>query len=159
VIRNRLFLTLLWLLGFSCTAPQNKQVQSDQVARAASDSVAAAIRQGFSWAAAESIIVNKPKPPVLVSRIIDSKFPPKNLFGIWVLDRTAPHADFWLDADAFYLAEADEEGNRPYLIELDSIKVYYKYFTARGKILKATGDTLVLHFNEGEESCYLRWKE
>ncbi len=158
-MRSPLFLTLLWIFVASCTAPQNKQVKSDQVARAASDSVALAIRQGFSWAAAESSVVNKPPPPVLNSRIINPLFPPEKLFGIWAIDLSAPHADFWLDEDAFYLAEADEEGNRPYIIDEDSIKIYYKNFTARGKIVRATGDTLVLHFNEGEESCYLRWKE
>lgn len=159
LVNSNVLTALVGLLAFSCTVPQNKQVRTDQVVRATSDSVAAAIKQGVSWTQAESTVVNKPKPPVLISRIIDSKFPISNLFGIWVLDRTAPHADFWLDQDSFYLAANDEEGNRPYLIEDDSIKIYFKTLTAKGRIVKATGDTLVLRINEGEDDVYLRWQE
>ena len=125
--------------------------------RATSDSVAVAIKQGFSWSQAESTVVNK--PPVRITKIINPRFPINNLFGIWGLDPTAPHADFWLDADSFYLAENDEEGNRPYLIEDDSIKIYFKNLTAKGQIVKATGDTLVLRIDEGNDDVYLRWKE
>ena len=150
---------LTCLLAFACTAPQNKQVRTDQIVRATSDSVALAIKQGFSWTQAESTVVNKPPPPILTSRIINSKYPVDDLFGIWVLDLTAPHADFWLDIDSFYLAANDEDGNRPYVIEDDSIKIYFKTSTAKGRILKATGDTLVLRINDGEDATYLRWPE
>ncbi len=159
LMRNRGFGVLAWLLAASCTAPQNKQVRTDQVVRATSDSVALAIKQGFSWSQAESTVVNKPPPRILTSRIVNSRYPVNKLFGIWVLDLTAPHADFWLDEDSFYLAENDEEGNRPYLIEEDSIHIYFQTQKAKARIVKATGDTLILRIDGGEDNVYLRWQE
>ena len=151
----------LWLglLAGACTARQTPQVKSDQVGRATSDSVVVAIEQGHTWSRAESTAVNRPKPPVLESRIEYARFPVERLFGIWVLDPTAPHADIWLDADGFYAAVTDSEGNRPYRILDDSITIYYQYYTARGRILRATGDTLVLRINDTEDATYLRWRE
>ncbi len=157
LVRSSGFMVVAWLLAASCTAPQNKQTKNDQVGRAASDSVAAAIRNGFSWAKAESTATVK--PPVLVSHVFIPRFPTTKMFGVWALDLTAPHADFWLDAESFYLAEEEEEGNRPYVIEDDSIKIFYKSYTSKGRIVRATGDTLVLRLNGGEEMEYMRWRE
>ena len=148
---------LAGLLASACTARQTPQTKNDQVARATSDSVAAAIRQGFSWTQAESTATVK--PPVQASHVFYPRFSTAKLFGVWALDLTAPHADFWLDPEFFYLAEAEEEGNRPYVIEDDSIKIYYKSYTAKGRIVRATGDTLVLSVNGGEDATYFRWKE
>ena len=152
-------IALACLLAAGCTAPQTPQGRTDGVGRATSDSVAAAIRQGLTWATAESTVVNRPPPPVVESRIEYSPFPPERLFGVWVLDLTAPHADIWLDADWFYAAEADDEGNRPYRILHDSLKVYYEHYVAKGRIVRATGDTLELSINGGENATYLRWHD
>lgn len=152
---------MLWagLLASACTARQTPQIKNDQVARATSDSVALAIKQGQTWATAESTVVNRPKPPVIESRIEYPRFPVERLLGFWVLDLSAPHADIWLDEDWFYAAETDEEGNRPYVILDDSLKVYYKNYQMKARIVRATGDTLVLRINEGEDATYLRWRE
>ena len=151
--------TLIGLLASACTARQTPQIKHDQVGRATSDSVALALKQGVTWATAESSVINRPKPPVVESRIELPRFAPEKLLGIWVLDLTAPHADIWLDEDGFYAAEADDEGNRPYRILDDSITIYYQHYTARGRIIRATGDTLVLRINDGEDATYLRWRE
>ncbi len=134
-------------------------MKNDQVARATSDSVALAVKQGVSWATAESTVVNRPPPPVVTSRIEYPRFPVEWLLGIWALNLEAPHADIWLDEDWFYAEETDNEGNRPYRILDDSITIYYQNFTARGRIIHATGDTLVLRINDGEDATYLRWRE
>ena len=150
---------LVGLLAVSCTARQTPQVKYDQVGRTTSDSVAAAVQKGLTWATAESTVVNRPKPPVQESRIEYPRFPVERVFGIWAVDLTAPHADIWLDKEGFYAAEADEEGTCPYVLFDDAMTIYYKNYTAKARIVRATGDTLVLRINEGEEVTYLRWRE
>ncbi|KIA94696.1 hypothetical protein OA93_19615 [Flavobacterium sp. KMS] len=92
------------------------------------------------------------------SRIIKSKFDTKLLFGIWTNDPEGPHADFDLSKKSFYVVDYDGDGDMPYLINEDSIKVYYNNFISIGIIQNVTKDTLKIDWDKNGITVYSRWK-
>ncbi|MGL2987181.1 hypothetical protein ACSVH5_06255 [Flavobacterium sp. RSSA_27] len=93
------------------------------------------------------------------SKIINPKFDSKLLFGIWTYDPEGPHADFQLTKKSFYVVDYDGNGDMPYLINKDTIKVYYKDFISVGIIKNATKDTLKIDWDENGITNYVKWKE
>ncbi|MFP3595572.1 hypothetical protein SB679_02510 [Chryseobacterium sp. SIMBA_029] len=93
------------------------------------------------------------------SKIIKSKFDIKLLFGIWASDPEGPHADFDLNKKSFYVVDYDGDGDMPYIINEDSLKVYYNDFVNVGIIKKVTKDTLKIDWNENGTTNYVKWKE
>ena len=93
------------------------------------------------------------------SKIINPKFDSKLLFGIWTYDPEGPHADFQLTKKSFYVVDYDGNGDMHYLINKDTIKVYYKDFISVGIIKNATKDTLKIDWDENGITNYVKWKE
>jgi hypothetical protein len=94
------------------------------------------------------------------SLITNSVFAPENLFGIWTTDPSAPHADFELTKDSFYLVDYDGDGNFPYEIKDNKIKIYYpENQIHRGLIKKAENDTLIIYWASGEFITYTRFPQ
>jgi hypothetical protein len=93
------------------------------------------------------------------SKIINPKFDSKLLFGIWTYDPDGPHADFQLTKKSFYVVDYDGNGDMPYLINQDTIKVYYNDFISVGIIKNATKDTLKIDWDENGIINYVKWKE
>ena len=93
------------------------------------------------------------------SKIINPKFDSKLLFGIWTYDPEGPHADFQLTKKSFYVVDYDGNGDMPYLINKDTIKVYYNDFISVGIIKNATKDTLKIDWDENGITNYVKWKE
>ena len=96
------------------------------------------------------------------SKILNSKFSKKKLFGVWVQDPgpETPHATFELDEKFFYVVDYDGDGNMPYLIKEDSITVYYNDFITKGKILesKNSGELTIIWKNSKRPTVYYTWK-
>jgi hypothetical protein len=74
----------------------------------------------------------------------------------WTYDIEGPHADFELTF-AFYVVDYDGNGNMPYIINQDTITVYYPDYVSVGIIKSVTKDTLRLGQN-GIVNC-VKWKE
>lgn len=103
----------------------------------------------------ESVLnIDRPKQ----SKIIKSKFDLKLLFGIWTYDPEGPHADFQLTKKSFYVVDYDGDGDMPYIINQDTIKVYYNDYISVGMIKNATKDTLKIDWNENGITNYVKWK-
>ncbi len=92
------------------------------------------------------------------SKIITSKFDPDLLFGIWTNDPNGPHADFELTKKSYYIVDYDGDGDMPYVINQDTIKVYYNDYTAVGIIKNATKDTLKIDWDQNGITNYTKWK-
>lgn len=92
------------------------------------------------------------------SKIIKSKFDLELLFGIWTYDPEGPHADFELTKKSFYVVDYDGNGDMPYIINEDTIKVYYNDYTSVGVIKNATKDTLKINWDENGITNYTKWK-
>lgn len=98
--------------------------------------------------------INRPKH----SKIINSKFDMELLFGIWTYNPEGPHADFQLTKKSFYVVDYDGDGNMTYIINQDTIKVYFEDYVSIGVIKKVTKDTLKIDWDEnGITNCY-KWK-
>lgn len=92
------------------------------------------------------------------SKIINSKFDLELLFGIWTLDPKGPHADFDLTKKSFYVVDYDGNGDMPYIINQDTIKVYYTDFISVGIIKNVTKDTLKIDWDQNGTTNYIKWK-
>lgn len=82
------------------------------------------------------------------------------LFGIWVSNLDAPHADFDITSSYFRVADYDGNGDMPYELTGNHIKIYYNDFIQEGKIISVAQDTLQVQWKGfGYINKYLRWKE
>jgi hypothetical protein len=93
------------------------------------------------------------------SQVIKPVFDTKLLYKIWTLDPNGPHADFWLTEKDFYVVDYDGDGAMPYLIEQDSILIFYNDFIQKGRIMNVTRDSLVIQWEEIElPTSYVIWE-
>ena len=92
------------------------------------------------------------------SKIVKSKFDLELLFGIWTYDPEGPHADFELTRKSFFVVDYDGNGHMPYIINQDTIKVFYSDYISVGIIKNATKDTLKIDWDENGTTNYVKWK-
>ncbi|MEO5775923.1 MAG: hypothetical protein ABIQ27_03400 [Flavobacterium sp.] len=93
------------------------------------------------------------------SKITNSAFEKENIFGIWTTDPNGPHADFELTENSFYLVDYDGDGDMSYEINDNKIKIKYPDFEKTGLIKKAENDSLIIYWESGEFTTYVRWKQ
>ncbi len=98
--------------------------------------------------------IDRPKQ----SQIIKSKFDTELLFGIWTYDPEGPHADFQLSKKSFYVVDYDGNGDMPYIINQDTIKVYYENYVSVGIVKNVTKDTLKIDWDKNGTTNYVKWK-
>ena len=93
-----------------------------------------------------------------LSKIINSKFDLKLLFGIWTYNQNGPNADFELTKKSFYVVDHDGNGDMPYIINQDTLKVYFEDYVSVGIIKSVTKDTLKIDWDKkGIINC-VKWK-
>ncbi|MGH2666462.1 hypothetical protein [Flavobacterium sp.] len=92
------------------------------------------------------------------SRVIKSKFDLKLLYRIWTSDPEGPHADFDLSKKSFYVVDYDGNADMPYIINEDTIKVFYNDFVSVGIIKNVTKDSLKIDWDNNGLSNYVEWK-
>lgn len=93
------------------------------------------------------------------SKIINSKFDLNLLFGIWASDPDGPHADFELTKKSFYVVDYDGDGAMPYILNHDTIKVYYEDYVRVGIIKSVTKDTLKIDWDKNGIVNCVKWKQ
>jgi hypothetical protein len=93
------------------------------------------------------------------STLVSPAFPLENLFGVWTLDLSGPHADFRLDEESYFIVDYDGDGSMRYDIIRDSIIVHFEGYSTKGRILKAQNDSLAIAWDGQEPTVYFRWKE
>jgi hypothetical protein len=97
----------------------------------------------------------RPDSTMIINPTIDtSKF-----FGIWTYDLDGPHADFRIKRTEFYIVDYDGNGSIPYILNQDSIEVFYPDFVQKGRIISVDNDSMIIKWNEPEEETkYYKWK-
>jgi hypothetical protein len=94
------------------------------------------------------------------SLVKNSAFPVIDLFGIWTVDSKGPHADFELTEKSFYIVDYEGNGDIPYEIIDNKIKIFYPGEPVQtGLISKAQNDSLVIYWARGEYTTYVRWTQ
>lgn len=91
------------------------------------------------------------------SIITNPAFPIENILGIWAEDLSGPHADFELTKNYFYVVDYDGNGDIPYEINDNKIKIHFPDSEQIGLIKKAKNDSLIIYWASGEFTTYLRW--
>ncbi|POS00678.1 hypothetical protein Q361_1327 [Flavobacterium croceum DSM 17960] len=89
---------------------------------------------------------------------INTKLDTNLLFGIWTLDPKGPHADFELTNKSFFVVDYDGNGNMPYELIDNNLKIYYNDFTQEGHIVSVDKDTLKIIWEHTEHiNSYVKW--
>lgn len=103
----------------------------------------------------ESENIDRPEKSIINNPTVDTT----ELFKIWTLDPDGPHADFWFKPTEFYVVDYDGDGAMPYLLNRDSLTIFYNDFIQKGKIVSVSKDTLKIRWNEtGSMTEYVEWK-
>ncbi len=93
------------------------------------------------------------------SQIVNSKFDTTMLFRIWVQNPDDPHATFDFNSKFFFVVDYDGDGDMPYILEKDNLKVFYNDFVQEGKIEKVTNDSLIIQWTSSDiPAKYTIWK-
>ena len=93
------------------------------------------------------------------TQIVNPTVDTSQLFRIWTLDPDGPHADFWIKKEHFYIVDYDGDGKMPYLLNKDSLTIYYNDFIQKGRILKVTNDSLTIKWDDGDDlTNYIEWR-
>ncbi len=80
------------------------------------------------------------------------------LFGIWTSDPDGPHANFELTSKSFFVVDYDGDGDMPYELNGNKIKIYYNDFIQEGKIISVDKDTLKIQWKDfGNINSFVRW--
>jgi hypothetical protein len=99
--------------------------------------------------------ITRPKRTAIVNPSIDTA----QLFKIWTLDPSGPHADFWFKRSEFYVVDYDGDGAMPYILDGDILTVFYNDFIQKGKIISVGKNALKIHWNESDRPTeYVEWK-
>jgi len=111
----------------------------------------------------DTIVVTKAAPKTikengLQNTVINPKYSPESLYGIWTLDNNGPHADFELTKKSFYVVDYDGDGNMPYTLKHDTLTVMYADYKSIGIIKKVVKDTMVINWDNTSDVVYITWK-
>lgn len=149
-------LLFCFLIVYSCAdKPKSNTVKiSDKTADSISN------KKLFIHGDPENFEDSLPNKRFKKSEIISCSFKKEALFGVWTTSHDNPACDFELSAKKFLLCDYDGDGSRLYKIEKDTLYLDNPFVLFKGLILKATGDTLVIHWQENENpETLLRWKD
>ncbi len=92
--------------------------------------------------------------------IINTKLNTSNLFAIWTADPKGPHADFEITKDFFSVTDYDGNGDMPFELIGNHLKVYYNDFIQEGEIISVSKDSLKIRWKDFENANnYVKWPE
>jgi hypothetical protein len=99
--------------------------------------------------------IDRPEKTVITNPTFDTT----HLFKTWTLDPDGPHADFWFNRTEFYVVDYDGNGAMPYILNQDSLTIFYNDFVQKGLIVSISKDTLIIRWDEtGKPTEYVEWK-
>ena len=91
--------------------------------------------------------------------IVETKLDTTLLFEAWTSDPEGPHADFVFSPKSFYVVDYDGDGDMPYELKGDHLKIYYDDFIQYGDILSVTNDSLAIRWRDADVAHYVKWKD
>ncbi len=165
---NRIVAFASLLLVFtSCTNTKSKEIQNpkqqvlaDTIDHGYNELANPDKRANFTisdYNSDNSIVENIDRPK---SSKLKTKLATSLLFNVWTVDPTGPHADFVLNEKWFHVVDYDGDGNMPYELIDNKLKIYYNDFIQEGKIVSVDKDTLKIMWKEFDEvSNYVHWQQ
>lgn len=81
------------------------------------------------------------------------------LFGTWTSDPKGEHADFELTESYFFVVDYDGNGDMPYELQDNNLRIYYNDFIQDGEIISVTKNSLQIRWAGFEHTnTYQRWR-
>ncbi len=91
---------------------------------------------------------------------INTKLDTALLFGIWTSDPNGPHADFDLTRKSFFVVDYDGNGDMPYELINNRLKIYYNDLILEGDIMSIDKDTLKIKWKGFDKvNSFVRWPQ
>jgi hypothetical protein len=92
--------------------------------------------------------------------IIKTQLDTTLLFGIWTTDPDGPHADFKITNKSFYIVDYDGDGDMPYELIDDKLKIYYNDFIQEGQIISVSKEHLKIRWEDNKNiNTFVRWEQ
>lgn len=93
------------------------------------------------------------------STIIRTSLDTSLLFASWVSNSQAPHAEFQFSSKSFLVVDYDGDGEMPFILQDNSLKIYYNDFMQEGEIIELKVDTLKIKWKGfSKANRYIKWK-
>jgi hypothetical protein len=95
------------------------------------------------------------------SYIKDPVFDVMTLYGIWGGGDEEPAADFEINAEIFHVEDYDGDADMSYILNKDSLFVFYPAFVRIGRIMSSSRDSLKINWGTGKNifsATYKRWE-
>jgi|GEM_PF-5349693 len=96
----------------------------------------------------------RPSRPILRNLQVDTSL----LFGVWANEHSAPNAAFLIDKDKYYIADFDGDPYVPYILEGDSLTLFFEWGEQTSRISLPTPDLLIMSSRDGLTSQYERFE-
>ena len=116
------------------------------------------VKKNTNTIAVTKAVSKTKKGNTLQNNVINPKYSPESLYGIWTLDNNGPHADFELTKKSFYVVDYDGDGNMPYTLKGDTLTVMYADYKSTGVLKKVVKDTMVINWDNSGDIVYITWK-
>ncbi len=148
-MKHYLLIALSLSLAISCTDPKKADrvaVEKDAIDNKAAD-------EGKAVEAPDNTDEMPGERPE--ESIADTQLDTTLLFETWTSDPEAPHADFVFSPKSFYIVDYDGDGDMPYELKGDHLKIYYDDFIQYGEILSVTKDSLAIRWRDADVAYYV----
>lgn len=90
--------------------------------------------------------------------IVQTQLDTSLLFGTWTSDPKGEHADFELTESYFFVVDYDGNGDMPYVLQGNQIRIYYNDFIQDGEIIAVSKEYLKVRWAGFEHiNTYARW--
>lgn len=157
---------LIFIFTTSCSNQQTTQseyserTQADSVSQGYNELANANKKETFSISDynSDNENIENVKRPALstIATTLDTAL----LFHAWTLNPDGPHADFDFTAESFYVVDYDGNGDMPYDLIDQHLKIYYNDFIQEGEIVFISSDTMkILWADVQEPTAFVRWRQ
>ncbi|WP_420583276.1 hypothetical protein [Reichenbachiella sp.] len=96
----------------------------------------------------------RPSRPVFRNVQVDTS----QLFGVWANEHSSPNAAFLIDKDKYYIADFDGDPVVPYILNGDSLTLFFEWGKQTSRISLPTPDLLIMSSENGLTSQYQRFE-
>jgi len=96
----------------------------------------------------------RPSRPVFRNLQVDTS----ELFGVWANEHSYPNAAFLIDQKKYYIADFDGDPFVPYILDGDSLTLFFEWGEQTSRISLPTPDLLIMSSENGLTSQYERFK-
>lgn len=96
----------------------------------------------------------RPSRPILRNLKVDTS----QLFGVWANEHSYPNASFLINKDEYYIADYDGDPVVPYILDGDSLTLFFEWGEQTSRISLPTPNLLIMSSENDLTSQYERFE-